>query len=142
MNRKKPRRNCRQCGAEVREVAAIYCSNACQRQYQYETYIAEWQAGKQSGRRGANLISLNIRRYLLERDGEKCGICGWDHRHSITNRVPLEVDHIDGDNTNNKEENLRLLCPNCHSLTPTFRNLNRGKGREARRKKQAISLPT
>lgn len=142
MNRKKPRRNCKQCGKEVNEVAAIYCSNLCQRQFQYEAYIHQWQAGKISGSRGANSISLNIRRYLIERDGEKCSICGWDQRNIVTNRVPLEVDHIDGDSKNHSEANLRLICPNCHSLTPTFRNLNRGNGREARRKKQTISLPT
>jgi 5-methylcytosine-specific restriction endonuclease McrA len=35
----------------------------------------------------------------------------------------------DGDATNNKEENLTLLCPNCHSLTPTYRGANKGNGK-------------
>ena len=35
-------------------------------------------------------------------------------------RIPLEIHHIDGDCTNNKMENLQLLCPNCHSLTSNF----------------------
>lgn len=42
--------------------------------------------------------------------------------------MPLEVEHIDGDSTNNKEYNLTLLCPNCHSLTKTYRGLNKGNG--------------
>ncbi len=50
-------------------------------------------------------------------------------KNPVTGKVPLEIDHIDGDSENNKEENLRLICPNCHSLTPSFRNLNKGKGR-------------
>jgi hypothetical protein len=46
--------------------------------------------------------------------------------------VPVEVEHIDGDWRNNRVENLKLLCPNCHALTATFRALNRGRGRAKR----------
>ena len=48
-------------------------------------------------------------------------------------RVRLEAQylfqHIDGNSKNNKEENLTLLCPNCHSLTKTYKGANRGNGR-------------
>lgn len=47
----------------------------------------------------------------------------------FTNTLPLEIDHIDGNSENNSEENLRLICPNCHSLTETYRGANRGNGR-------------
>jgi hypothetical protein len=46
--------------------------------------------------------------------------------------IPLELDHIDGDAGNNNYDNLRVLCPNCHALTPTFKAKNKGKGRAAR----------
>lgn len=52
---------------------------------------------------------------------EECGITDWNGK-----RISLELDHINGDNTDNRIENLRILCPNCHSQTPTFRN-KRGK---------------
>lgn len=41
--------------------------------------------------------------------------------------IPLELDHIDGNNKNNNLSNLRLLCPNCHALTPTYRGKNKSK---------------
>jgi len=39
--------------------------------------------------------------------------------------IPLELDHIDGCRSNNQLQNLRLLCPNCHALTPTYRSKRR-----------------
>lgn len=58
---------------------------------------------------------------------------GWNKRHSVTQNVPLDIDHIDGNHKNNTENNLRLLCPNCHALTTNFKNLNKGNGRSWRK---------
>jgi hypothetical protein len=49
-----------------------------------------------------------------------------------TGIVPLVADHIDGNWRNNHEGNLRLVCPNCDALSPTFAALNRGNGRKNR----------
>jgi ssDNA-binding Zn-finger/Zn-ribbon topoisomerase 1 len=68
----------------------------------------------------------------MEKFGERCTICGWSKKNLATGKVPLEIDHIDGNSDNNTEANLRLICPNCHSLSPNFRNLNKGKGRSWR----------
>ena len=62
-------------------------------------------------------------------------LCGWNERSCVTKKVPLEIDHIDGDSQNNLEINLRIICPNCHALTSNFKNLNRGKGRSWRKNK-------
>lgn len=53
--------------------------------------------------------------------------CGWDKINKYSNKCPIELEHIDGNHDNNKIENVRLLCPNCDSLTPTYKGLNRGK---------------
>lgn len=57
---------------------------------------------------------------------ERCALCGIEPVW-LGEPLPLEVDHIDGDWRNNSAENLRFLCPNCHSTTDTYRG--RGKGR-------------
>jgi 5-methylcytosine-specific restriction endonuclease McrA len=129
-----PRANCLGCGAVVRGPRDRYCSIRCQKERQYTEFIARWKAGEVRGGRGADLaVSQHIRRYLIEQRGERCWECGWSERNPVTGRVPVTVDHIDGDGKNHTEANLRLLCPNCHSLTPTYQNLNRGKGRPWRR---------
>ena len=53
-----------------------------------------------------------------------CGLTEW-----LSGKLLLELDHINGDNTDNRLENLRFLCPNCHSQTPTYKgkNINSGK---------------
>ena len=45
----------------------------------------------------------------------------------------MELDHIDGNRTNHKLENLRMLCPNCHSQTSTYKGRNKGNGRHSRK---------
>lgn len=72
--------------------------------------------------------SYKLKKRLFE-DGRlkpRCELCGWAKR-SIDGRIPLELDHINGDRHDNRIENLRVLCPNCHSLQPTHRGRNKNK---------------
>lgn len=52
-----------------------------------------------------------------------CELCGWAGKSS-DGRVPVELDHINGDRNDNRLKNLQILCPNCHSLQPTHRGRN------------------
>lgn len=64
--------------------------------------------------------SWRLRERLLKyRDSRKCDNCG--HSIWLGNPIPLEVHHINGNNLDNRLENLQVLCPNCHALTENFR---------------------
>jgi hypothetical protein len=118
---------CLECGADCDD-RCRYCSLGCRRQNK----IDQWLAGKNFATAWGNVPTW-IRSFLIDETGNCCSECGWCTIHPVTGRVPLEVDHIDGDSSNNLRDNLKVLCPNCHSLTPTFRNLN-PKGRQRKKR--------
>lgn len=125
--------NCLICGNELKSYQKKCCSVNCNIEYNYGEFIKRWKDGKENGMRGDG-ISLTIRKYLFKKYDNKCCKCDWGEINPTTNKIPLQVEHIDGDYKNNKENNLLLLCPNCHSLTPTFGSLNSGKGRNERQR--------
>ncbi|MFZ2484580.1 MAG: HNH endonuclease signature motif containing protein [Minisyncoccia bacterium] len=102
--------------------------------YQHSQWVKDWKSGERDGNIGitARNFSKHLKIYLVEKFNNKCCICGWNKKHPITGVVPIEIDHIDGNSENNVENNLRLICPNCHALTPFYKNMNRGKGRKWR----------
>jgi len=137
-NLQRPRRTpqCLVCNNFTKRLVYKYCSLKCQSTHRYNQYIDRWKQGLETGVIGitTKTISAHLRRYLQNKYGDKCSVCGWNQKNPTTNVVPLEIDHVDGNADNNVEENLRLICPNCHSLSSNFRNLNKGHGRAWRLK--------
>ncbi len=130
MNPKKFRGWCLNgCGNEIKKSATRYCSFKCQHEYLFEIRSRLLESGQYQP---VLYCSSFIRRYLIRKIGERCSRCNWAERHPITGKIPVEVEHIDGNWRNNHPDNLTLLCPNCHSLTATYRALNRGRGRAHR----------
>ena len=127
IGRERVKKKCLACNNKLFESKKTYCTARCKNDF----IIQEWFKGNVSSSVWGHVPSL-IRRFLLAEAGNKCTECGWCAVNPTTGVVPLEIDHIDGDSRNNKRENLKVLCPNCHSLTPTFRKLNKQGTRQRR----------
>ena len=86
---------------------------------QHPTHIVvpldEILEGKHPWYSGQSLKDRLLRSNLKKNECEICGTCSWCDKP-----LSCQLDHIDGNNTNHRIENLRILCPNCHSQTPTF----------------------
>jgi len=119
---------CLSCGALTKNKK--YCRQSCQHTQNQSELVSSWLRGESSGSTPTGHLSHWIRRWLLEKAGHKCSECGWSKVNPISNKIPLEIDHINGDHTDNRVENLRVLCPNCHSLTPTSKALNSNSSRK------------
>jgi hypothetical protein len=96
-----------------------------------------WNKGKtyhtNSRQELTSLLTLNgsvqsykLKKRLYESKLKKacCELCGWKER-AADGRIPVELDHINGVHSDNRLENLRILCPNCHSLQSTHRGKNK-----------------
>lgn len=74
-----------------------------------------------------------FRKHIKQEQHDRCAICGlnnvWNNKELV-----FILDHIDGDASNNKRENLRLICPNCDSQLPTYKSKNKNSARLHRRK--------
>jgi len=93
-----------------------------------------WNKGKTFGPRRPLEVYLSneygIQSYQLKnrliKEGYKthqceiCGITEWNGKPT-----PIELDHIDGNHHNNSLSNLRIVCPNCHAQTDTYRGRNK-----------------
>lgn len=109
----------------AKAITCKYCEPIRKR----DSKIASWVSGEWFGG-SENLLSKTIRKYLLEEANYACSKCGFDKMHPDDGRTVLEINHIDGNGGNHRPENLEVLCPNCHSLTPNYRGRNQGNGRK------------
>ena len=118
--RRKKRRKCLQCEEQCKTSRTIFCSRTCSHINRTADRIAK---GLVTNRR-------TLRLYLIRVRNHQCELCNNTSWNGLP--IPLELDHIDGDATNNFLVNLRLLCPNCHAQTDTYKGKNIGHGRQSR----------
>lgn len=128
-------RLCLGCGSPLtKRSQKVYCGNSCQALVRRAASTQQWlESGtaRIDGHQGHY-----IREYLADAQAGCCAICAgattWQGLPLV-----LVLDHMDGDATNNRRDNLRLICPNCDSQLPTYKSRNRGKGRHYRRERYA-----
>lgn len=122
---------CAHCGKEnpERKIPGKYCNLQCQIDAKYKEQDLKVENGDADN-------SGQVKRYLLRKHGNICmnPTCAWDQSKL---EVKVELEHVDGNSENNKLPNCKLLCPNCHSLTSTYKSKNKGNGRAFRRKRYA-----
>jgi 5-methylcytosine-specific restriction endonuclease McrA len=114
-----------------------YCAGTtCQVSFQNLERVERWLATGIIGNKTSQTPQW-LRKYILSKQDGKCAECGiaeWNNKPIV-----FELEHKDGNSENNAELNLSLLCPNCHSQTPTYKGANRGNGRHSRRERYKAS---
>ena len=121
--------NCLNCSKESKwshSSTNKYCNGDCFQEHKWKTVKKlEVEAGL------VNDGSPALKKYLVETKGECCEECKVG---TVYNGKPLTltVDHIDGNSDNNFPGNLRLLCPNCHSQTETYKGRNKKNSARSR----------
>jgi hypothetical protein len=141
-NKKYPKRkhieklkNCLNCGNLLnKRKQNKYCSLKCNIEYNKKQIITKIENGD------TTLYEKQYKTYLINKFGNTCMKCNWHEINPTTGLVPIQLEHKDGNSENHNLNNLELLCPNCHSLTPTYGALNKGNGRMKRREKRQKDL--
>lgn len=124
----KNERHCPFCDGIIKERHNKYCSITCSANDRHK------QKNKETHDRMINGGYINpraIKNYLIDTRGVKCQIC--KRTTWMKHPIPLILDHVDGNHTNNKLENLRLVCGNCDMQLPTYKGKNFGNGRYSRK---------
>lgn len=127
--KRKDLKHCVNCGNEISWRTKYFCNKLCESQYHKNIVFKKIEYNEQVNEK-------QLKKYLIEKYSEKCMECNWAKRHPITKKIPIQLEHIDGNSDNNTISNCKLLCPNCHSLTPTYGALNKGNGRSIRKIKR------
>lgn len=121
---------CEHCGKkfEAKNTADRFCSNECSICYAKEKKYADFIKNNEKYCRGNYTPRHYLREKFLDEQGGVCAICKCRPEH---NGKPLVfvLDHIDGDASNNRRENLRMICPNCDSQLDTFKSKNKNSTR-------------
>lgn len=120
--------SCVFCGKPRPPRNKTHCSKACQQQEREEHLRLAIENGEVHQ-------PITLKAYLRRTSLHECAIC--HTTEWMGQPIPLTMDHIDGDPTNDRRENLRLICPNCDATLPTYAGRNRGNGRLSRRQRYA-----
>jgi len=134
---------CLVCGKKLEKKQTKYCCKEHEKISKRNRVVQAWLNGEDLGYSGTGIKHF-IRDYLLEKANYKCEICGWGKINPYNGTYPLEIHHKDGNYKHNTLDNLQVLCPNCHSLTDTYKSMNkdsvRDRGKYIGRKKDVSNI--
>lgn len=116
-------KNCLNCNCLMTKEGRKYCSRKCRDDH----FITTNRKKFETDGFGPNVVNSTIRKFLINKNGNSCMICGLDASNWHGKQITLIVDHIDGKANNNDMSNLRIVCPNCDSQLETFKGRNIGK---------------
>lgn len=128
-NNRRHGNKCLNCGKLTNRKSNNFCSIKCGNEYKRKELFNKIENGD------TTFSHRHYKIYLIYKFGEKCMKCGWHEINPFSNKIPIQLEHKDGNSENHNLNNLELLCPNCHSLTPTYMGLNMGNGRYKRRQR-------
>jgi len=104
-----------------------YCSLKCQQDKQHKDKYELFLKGDDFFQR-SNYTCRIFKSDILREQNNCCIICGCKDEWN-GNELVFILDHVDGDASNNKRDNLRLVCPNCDSQLPTYKSKNKKSSR-------------
>ena len=125
----KVKNTCLYCGKPVKN---LYCSPRCKKNHYDDELIKHWKETGDTRCKTQTTIRNAIRKYIYNKQECKCAICGIENSWN-GKRLNFILDHIDGDASNNFEDNLRLICPNCDSQLDTYKSKNKNSARSHRK---------
>lgn len=131
---KYPTRYC-SCGKKISHDNKSGLCNDCYRKNINDEKIKHWKETGDTGCQAHVTLRNIIRTYIFEKQDKKCAICKMENMWN-GKELHFILDHINGDASNNKEENLRLICPNCDSQLSTFKSRNKNSARNKFRQKK------
>lgn len=125
---------CKFCGKEYsieKNRLGLYCSMHCSYEGRKKESIKKWLNGEITWK---IRIPDSVKNYIYDRQNNKCAICGIGR---VWNNKPINFifDHIDGNSSNNVEDNLRAICSNCDSQLDTYKGRNKNSGRFYRKER-------
>ena len=125
-NRDKKIHICLNCGKEFLHKDGYtnkYCCVECEHEYKHKQKYKKILDGDASIMR-ANYMPKAFKEDILKEQDNKCAICGMEPKWNNKTLVFI-LDHIDGHASNNKRDNLRMICPNCDSQLDTYKSKNK-----------------
>ena len=124
---------CLNCGSGVNKgkKTNTFCSKKCSLRYKRLEVYGRIENGTYKGAVRGNSKNQILKKYLIEKNGYGCSVC--HNSEWMGQKIPLQLDHKDGDSENDLPSNIRLICPNCHAQTPNYCGKNRHHGKRKHR---------